>query len=366
MHAFKTYLAEFSPSRTLFKSSFWRPSLDTAFNTLSILTFIVGVSSQLLGCTAPMTQPSSSITQAPILQHNQFTASDGYRLPILNGNEQPIQPKAAVIALHGFNDYSRAFSSMCEYLNARDIACYAYDQRGFGATEHRGIWPEDGLLESDLLEVTEILKRHHAQIPIYLVGESMGGAVILSAVAKGEPDGLRAIDGVVLLAPAVWGRETQPWYQRWALSIAVRIAPSWTPTGESLEITPTDNIEALREMSRDELVIKETRIDTIYGLTNLMDKALHASGSAIGKPSLILYGENDEVIPADPTCDMLSRFQQANRAFNFQLYPNGYHMLTRDLQAEVVFEDIYRWISSATAEPKSMATAELCSDQSEG
>ena len=358
--------ADLSPNRTVFQSMFPKTSLCTAFKKLGLLSFIVGASSGLIGCTTPATQPSSSIIQSPILQHDQFTTSDGYRLPMLNESARPAQPKAAVIALHGFNDYSRAFSSMCQYLNTRDIACYAYDQRGFGNTKYRGIWPEDGVLESDLLEMTKAIKQRYSQIPIYLVGESMGGAVILSAMAKSETAERREIDGVVLLAPAVWGRETQPWYQRWALALAVRIAPSWTPTGESLEIKPTDNIEALKEMSRDELVIKETRIDAIYGLTNLMDQALEASGKIKTLPSLILYGKNDEVIPADPTCDMLARFNASNGEVNFQLYPNGYHMLTRDLQADVVFEDVYRWISSATAEPLSMATAELCSDQGGG
>ena len=319
----------------------------------------------LSACASPLKQPKSEVTVQPSLTNNAFITSDGYRLPRYNEIEQPLQPKALVIALHGFNDYSRAFSSMCRYLNTRDVACYAYDQRGFGATDYRGIWPEGGVLESDLLEITQTLKQQHARIPIYLVGESMGGAVILSAIAEGEPAQLGAIDGVVLLAPAVWGRETQPWYQRWALALAVRIAPSWTPTGESLEIVPTDNIEALREMGRDELVIKETRIDAVYGLTNLMDKALSVSGTSPTLPSLILYGQNDEVIPAEPTCDMLARFEKSDAEFNFQLYPNGYHMLTRDLQAEEVFKDIIRWIDSDKTEPLSMAATELCTDHTE-
>ena len=56
------------------------------------------------------------------------------------------------------------------------------------------------------------------------------------------------IEGAILLAPAVWARHTQPWYQRWLLWLAVHTVPSWRPTGEGLEIQATDNIEALREM----------------------------------------------------------------------------------------------------------------------
>ena len=45
-------------------------------------------------------------------------------------------------------------------------------------------------------------------------------------------------------------------------------------TGQGFNRTPSDNIEMLKKLGRDKLVIKYTRIDTLYGLVDLMDAAL--------------------------------------------------------------------------------------------
>jgi len=330
------------------------------FHNIIASAILLATAALLAACAAPQTQPLSKINTSPALHEDYFLANDGYRLPFLSTPETNTKaPSAVVIALHGFNDYSRAFEGMCNYLVDRSIACLAYDQRGFGATNHRGLWPQEGRLENDLQQLIELLSSKHPNTPIYLAGESMGGAVILSTMTRLPEHIKRSVQGLALFAPAVWGRDTQPWYQRWALALAVRIAPDWTPTGASLEIVATDNIEALRQMGRDELVIKETRIDAVYGLTNLMDKALK-DARHINTKALIMYGEKDEVIPMEPTCTMLHSMNNANADYTFRLYPNGYHMLTRDLQAETVFSELYQWITTEHTTPSSTPIDALC------
>ena len=107
----------------------------------------------------------------------------------------------------------------------------------------------------------------------------------------------------------------------------------------------SDNIEMLRALGRDKKIIKSTRIDTIYGLANLMDEAL-ASSSRLDVPALILYGEKDEVIPKKPTYKMLRTLSaSAQEKTTVAFYKDGYHMLLRDLQAETVWSDIAAWIA---------------------
>ena len=65
--------------------------------------------------------------------------------------------------------------------------------------------------------------------------------------------------------------------------------PGLTLTGRGLKIKPSDNIEMLRALARDPLVIKATRVDTIYGLVDLMDAAL-ASAPRLDAPMFVMYG----------------------------------------------------------------------------
>ena len=174
----------------------------------------------------------------------------------------------------------------------------------------------------------------------------MGGAVIMVTIANGDAP---EADGIILAAPAVWGRVTMPWYQRLALWIGVRLMPGAEVTGQGLKITPSDNIEMLKALGRDLLVIKATRVDAIYGLTNLMDRALELSARLKG-PALILYGQKDEIIPRKPTQIMLDRLPAAvSGGPRLAVYEDGFHMLLRDLQAETLWRDIAHWIAEPAA-----------------
>src|SRR5690606_12051858 len=83
-------------------------------------------------------------------------------------------------------------------------------------------------------------------------------------------------------------------------------------------------------------------------LVDLMDAAL-ASSPAFGARSLILYGERDELVPKEPTALMLSRLPAEADRQRLAVYPDGWHMLLRDLQAEVAWNDIRTWIFDPAA-----------------
>ena len=246
------------------------------------------------------------------------------------------------LCLHGFNDYSSAWTAAGKWWAAQGITTYAYDQRGFGDTADRGVWAGTDLLCRDLREFIVLVERRNPGKPVYVVGESMGGAVALVTLAR--PDAPK-VAGIVLGAPAVWGRATMSPLYRSVLWLSVHLMPWNRVTGQGLNIQASDNIEMLRALGRDPLVIKSTRVDAVYGLVNLMDAAL-AAASEIKTPALVLYGKRDEVIPRGPVEQMLERWDGPHRV---ALYPDGWHMLFRDLQAERVWRDVLSWIRDRAA-----------------
>lgn len=307
---------------------------------------LIGLAVMLvIAACAPRLQPAGPAATEPRLEAHAFVTGDGLELPVRRWlPEGP--PKAVILALHGFNDYSNAFDGPARLWSTRGIATYAYDQRGFGAAPHPGLWPGTWLLVSDLEAMSALVRRRHPGVPFYLLGESMGGAVVMTAMAGERPP---AVDGVILVAPAVWGRETMDIFKRAALWLAARTVPWLKLTGRGLGLTPSDNVEMLKRLSLDPLVIKETRVDAIYGVVDLMDAALEAAPGLAGR-LLVLYGENDEIVPRRPIRAMLDRLPPAPPAVRrVAVYPEGYHMLTRDLQAEVVIEDIAQWIAEPEA-----------------
>jgi len=299
------------------------------------------------GCASPDIQQPRNETAMPSLNSDHFIAHDGLAIPLRKWIPEDQKPEAVVIAVHGFNDYSNFFDGPGNFLADRGVTTYAFDQRGVGATPAAGIWPGIAALTQDLETIIALVRARHPGTPLYLFGESMGGAVVMVTLKKARDlYQTLGIDGVILSAPAVWGRETMPWYQTTALWLSSHIMPKAKLTGQGLKIMASDNIEMLRALGRDPLIIKKTRVDAVYGLTNLMDAALQAANK-IDLPLLILYGEKDEIIPRKPTELMLSRLPETGKADRQVIfYANGYHMLTRDLQGEAVWRDIDKWISA--------------------
>ena len=293
----------------------------------------------LAACAPRFDAPAPSAPfAAPRLESDAILAADGARLPLRAWLPEG-EAEAVILALHGMNDYSNAFAEPALFWRARGIAVYAYDQRGFGATATRGIWPGHAALAADFAAATTLLRARHPGKRVFVLGESMGGAVALSSLTGETP---APVDGAILVAPAVWGRATMGLAPRLALWAAVRAVPSMTITGRGLDVKPSDNIEMLKALGRDPLVIKGTRIDAVWGLVNLMDEALEAA-PRVKTPLLVLYGAKDELIPRAPTRRFLARLSPEADA-RVAYYPAGYHMLTRDLQANVVLADVAAWV----------------------
>lgn len=305
----------------------------------------------LVACT-PYVAHWGTATHAPRLSGGIFWTEDDVRLPVKAW--LPAQrPRAILIAVHGFDDYSQAFAYMAPYLIKQGIAVYAYDQRGFGDTPNRGLWPGTDKLVQDLRQFTAVIKRSHPNTPLYWLGHSMGAAVVILAAAGRDE---RPVDGLILAAPAVWGDDTFNTFYRAALWTGAHTLPWLDVSSRHLDIQVSDNIEVLRKLSKDPLMIHEARLDTLYGLVGLMDRALTAS-DRLRLPALVLYGLKDQVIPRASVCRMVARMRDEPTVV---LYAQGYHLLLRDLHAERVWKDIAAWTLGEPLAPDNAAITSMC------
>ncbi len=284
----------------------------------------------------------------PHLEHDRIIARDGAALPLRRWLPDGT-PRAVVLALHGFNDYSNAFADSGATFAASGVAVFAYDQRGFGAAPARGRWAGSDRLVDDALTATRLLRERYPGVPLYLLGESMGGAVAILASTRMDPS-QAAPDGVILLAPAVWGRSTMNVFERAGLWLA-DLMPQvrWSPDLIPVRIRASDNIPMLRALGADALVIKNTRADALTGLVDLMGEALDAAPRFRSR-ALMLYGERDEIVPRPPVMRFVAALPPGEAAHQrVALYPRGDHLLSRDLEGPLVVAGMLAWIERQDA-----------------
>jgi acylglycerol lipase len=288
--------------------------------------------------------------QTPPITDGEFVMRDGARLPYrawLPPEPAGVaEPWAVVLALHGFNDSRDAWEIPAPWFMRAGIGLFAPDQRGFGAAPDRGRWAGIPVMVEDAAEMARQLRARYPHSRLYLIGESMGGALLMRlATTRGAPK----VEGYVMSAPAVWGRREMNIFFRSSLWIAARVAPGMTLSGGPIRVTATDNRAALRRLSTDPLTIHETRVDTLRGLVNLMDSALASARDFTG-PALFLYGGRDELVPDHATKDAWRALEASHDPdARIAFYPHDYHLLLRDLERAAPLGDTIAWIRDPKA-----------------
>jgi alpha-beta hydrolase superfamily lysophospholipase len=310
------------------------PSPAAPLRRAVLLAAVAAAVDGCAGFTVPAPPPGNEAAPA-------FVLRDGVRLPYRAW--LPDGPaEFVVLALHGFNDSRDGWELPAPALAAAGMAVYAPDQRGFGAAPQRGLWPGGQVLVDDAAEMARLVRRLHPRAQLVLMGESMGGAVLMRlAVTAPAPEGAR----YVLLAPAVWGRARMNVFLRGGLWLAANLLPGLAVSKGPVPVTASDNRAALLRLSNDPLTIHETRFDTLRGLVDLMDAAL-AAAPRFGAPGLFLYGGRDELVPQEAT---LATWRSLPRRGGVRLgyYPDGYHLLLRDLGRAVPIGDVIAWMRDA-------------------
>jgi len=308
----------------------------------------------MLAACAPTVIPAGQKAHAPELRTDRYVAADGTNLPLAvwparsgTGNGHP---KAVVLGLHGFGDYRDAFEEPAEIWSKAGIVTYSFDQRGFGQSPTRGRWPGTDTLVEDARAVAALLHERHPDLPIYVVGESMGGALALVAADRGME-----VDGLVLSAPAVRTRESFGPLASAGMWFFAHTVP-WLPAGPtSIDFKPTDNPKTIKKLQNDPLMLHQPRFDMGYGLVDLMDAAREAA-PRVKLPYMVLHGVGDRLVPEGPLkaiIEVLPPRADSKLAF----YRNGYHLLMRDKDGPQVSADIAAWMSDHEAALPSGADA---------
>jgi alpha-beta hydrolase superfamily lysophospholipase len=320
----------------------------------TLLSLIALLALPIPGCT-PLTQGQFEVDM-PVspqfdVEGERFISFDGAELG-LTVWEADGPPEVVIVGLHGMNDWAGAFYLAAPWWAEHGVTTYAYDQRGFGRSPNKGIWPDEELMREDLRTAVKLARARHPDARIAVVGVSMGGAVAASAFGSRDvPDA----DMLLLSGPGFRGWGALPFSYKASLWVSSRVRPGWVvkPNPRYIRIEPTDNIEMLRHIWSNPNMTRANRVDQVHGVVSLMETAHDRVGKIPPSvPVFITYGAKDIVIPPAAMARSAKAFPPHART---AYYANGYHMLLRDLQAETVWADMLAFMKDPKAELPSEA-----------
>ncbi len=142
----------------------------------------------------------------------RFAGADGRQIAGFRWLDDTVTPRAVLQVAHGMGEHARRYRAPLEPLIASGWAVYADDHRGHGLTaagpEALGDFGDDGaaLVVEDLRRLTSLARAEHADLPLILLGHSLGSFFAQAYVL----DHSHAIDGLVLSGTAAFGDRTGP------------------------------------------------------------------------------------------------------------------------------------------------------------
>lgn len=121
-------------------------------------------------------------------------------LPVIGWAPENVPVKSAILCVHGLGLDNQAFTSFGHEMSARGYAVYAMDVRGFGAWLTTPGQEELRLQEAinDIGSILGLIGDRHPNLPVFILGESMGGAIALRAGARYSNE----INGVISSVPS--------------------------------------------------------------------------------------------------------------------------------------------------------------------
>jgi len=269
------------------------------------------------------------------MRYGAFVASDGADVPFRLW--LPRRPRAALLLLHGCCDYSGAFDAVGPALARAGYAVMAYDQRGFGASPSRGTWANEGRLVCDVFDAAAFLRARLAgPLPLFLVGESMGGAVAVHAAAT---EMAPQIAGIVLVAPGALASTLRRSLYGWTIYLFRKILGEAELVVERLDNAELSAAAAIR-LFGDPMVMRSINGRLLDGVIALAHSAVETARQ-VRVPSLTLVGAKDDLLRRDCVFQLYSNLAGPKSWGEIKDAP---HLLLHWKRGKEVLRTARRWI----------------------
>jgi alpha-beta hydrolase superfamily lysophospholipase len=266
----------------------------------------------------------------------------GGRTPLHLYRWEHESPRYVAVIIHGYGEHAGRYSHVAAALGEHGAVLYAADYPGHGKTEGEPALIAD--LDSfvvDTERVTAHARERHPELPLVLIGHSLGG-VVATRYAQQHGDELAAL---VLSGPVIGGNP----------DILGLVA---LPEIPEIPIDPamlSRDPEVGRMYTEDPLVyhgpFKRTTLDALITAIERV-----AQGGSLGAvPTLWIHGEEDPLAPLVQAREAIARVRGSD--LQEIVYAGARHEIFNETNSDDVLGDVARFIDRALAKSTEPANA---------
>lgn len=238
-----------------------------------------------------------------------------------------------VLLAHGYAEHIGRYEHVAEALADDGAVVYGPDHLGHGRSGgERALVTDFRDVVADLHQVRELARREQPDLPVVLVGHSMGG-LIATLYAEAHPDEL---EGLVLSGPVIGD---------WA-AVDQLLALDEIPDQPLDESTLSRDPEVGRTYANDPLVYRGAfHRATLQALRTGIAQS-NERPDLVSMPVLHLHGEQDALVPMGPAVDAVERF---GGPVEQHLYDGARHEVFNETNRDEVLGHVRTFVRRVTA-----------------
>lgn len=261
-----------------------------------------------------------------------YSASDGSRLALY---DWPVEGATrAVLLVHGLGEHAGRYELLARWLNAQRVSVRAFDLYGHGhSSGARGGLAREGQLPEHLGEIAAAMAAEPALAgrPLIVIGHSLGGLIVASAIRRG----LLRPRLAVLSSPALAVRMAS--WQRAVVKVLPHLVPQLT-LGNGLDPHMlSHDPKVVADYVADPLV--HDRICARLGaFVALEGEAVRAEAASWSTPTLLLYAGDDRAV--DPAGSRAFSARAPASVVKSRCYERMYHEIFNEPDRALVLNDL--------------------------
>jgi alpha-beta hydrolase superfamily lysophospholipase len=257
------------------------------------------------------------------------------------------KPRATVLCLHELGFYSGAFDNLGSRMAKQGMAVYAIDERGFGGWS--SIPGKDSEMDmkkivQDIKDSAAVIRKLHPDTPLFLLGEAMGGSLVLKVAA----DNPELVNGVITAAPSGDHHNTTKNYTTITKQIITAGPNESCDYGEQLMEAATPR-EDLRQAFRSDPQIRlDLAPKELMACQFFMYKTKAMAKSIKNTPVLVVHGEKDGESKESGSADIYEALKTKDK--EYLKLPDGDHYTYEDVKvSDAAFDKTLSWIEKHLA-----------------
>ena len=249
--------------------------------------------------------------------------------------------KGVILIAHGYAEHSERYNYTAKFFTDKNFAVYAPDHYGHGRSEGvKADVPNFRVFVDDLLSVLVIIQDIEKNIPIFLLGHSMGGAISTILASEAENN----LAGLILSGPSIRIDGGVSNFIKSISKIIAFIAPHLPLVEFAVEGISKD--PEVVEAYKNDPYNYNGKVRARMGREMLRSEELITEQllSRISIPTLILHGEKDPLV--NPECSHIIYSNISSADKKIKILDNLYHEILNEPEKDKVLDIIGNWLDA--------------------